>query len=197
MGEGFWVRQRGLQKEGFLFWAIFAAIAYGCYSLWGVAWAVVQKLGFSFFQNPLLNFGTNLLFLMLFLQLTGVLLQMDVLRNFVFGILKLFPMVGSVVEAYEKLNRCKEVEFELVPGSQRYTLGWIADHWTEGGEEWCALNNPLQAWPGGDTWKMRKKDLHFTGRSGFHTYLTCLSGGLYIYPRWERREGCSCKQCRV
>lgn len=196
MEEGFWARQRALQKEGLLFWAIFAAIAYGFYYLWGVAWAVVQKIGISFFGSPFLNFGANILLLIALLHLTALLLQMDVLRNFVFGILKFFPMIGSVVEAYEKLNRCKEVEFELVPGSYRYTLGWVADQWTEGEEDWCALNNPLQAWPGGDTWKMRKRDLHFTGRSGFHTYLTCLSGGLYIYPRRERRNECGCGSCR-
>jgi hypothetical protein len=196
MEQGFWARQRALQKEGLLFWAIFAAIAYGAYYLWGLAWAVMQKIGLSFFENQFLNFGTNILLLIVFLHLTALLLQADVLRNFVFGILKLFPMVGSVIEAYEKLNRCKEVEFELVPGTHRYTLGWVADQWVEEGEEWCALNNPLQAWPGGDTWKMRKQDLHFTGRSGFHTYLTCLSGGLYEYPRRERKTECGCASCQ-
>jgi|GEM_PF-1707879 len=196
MEKGFWARQRSFQKEGLLFWALFAAIAYGIYYLWGVAWAVVQKIGFSFFQHHLANFAANILLVALFLNLTGLLLQMDMLRNFVFGILKLFPVVGSVVEAYEKLNHCKEVELELAPGSGRYTLGWVADQWVEEGVEWCALNNPLQAWPGGDTWKVKKKDLHFTGRSGFHTYLTCLSGGLYIYPRRERQSGCACAYCQ-
>ncbi len=196
MSQGFWARQRAFQKEAILFWAIFAAIAYGLYYLWGVAWAVVQKIGIPFSQNHILNFGANILLLVAILHLTGLLLQMDILRNFVFGILKFFPMVGDVVEAYEKLNHCKEVEFELVPGSDRYTLGWIADQWSEHGVEWCALNNPLQVWPGGDTWKMKKSDLHFTGRSGFHTYLTCLSGGLYIYPRREKQCGCICSFCR-
>ncbi|MBI4991820.1 MAG: hypothetical protein HZB99_01230 [Candidatus Harrisonbacteria bacterium] len=199
MGEkkGFWARQSAIQKEGLLFWAIFSILAYVLYYLWVLAWGLFEKIGFSFTGNLFLNFLFNVSLVAAFLYLTGFLLRIDLLRNFVFGILKLFPVIGNLIESYEQLKSCKEVEFELVPGSYRYTLGWVSDRWQERDGVWYSLNNPLQAWPGGDTWKMREVDLHFTGRSGFHTYLTCLSGGLYRYPRWKKAEGCLCPGCRA
>ena len=69
--KGFWARQLAIQKEGFLFWAIFAALAYVLYCFGVLVWGFFEKMGLAFSENLFINFSANIFLVAAFLYLSG------------------------------------------------------------------------------------------------------------------------------
>lgn len=194
----FLAEQKVVLKDGLIFLSIFA----GLYYLFTFISGFGVKLIFPFYKKWYLDLPLSLAVLLFTGYILGLLLRIQRIRNFINGLLERLPVVSSVLELFKFFDKLKtlgncEVEFEESSGNGRWTIGWVSDQWQEGEMDWCSVGRPIQAFPGGFVNKIAKKELHFTGRSALQSLLTCLSGGLYPYPRFKKNSNCICERCRT